>query len=47
MPDLACGGKAAKRHSQPARKLAAASANTASNIAVVSRPVFVFWREQW
>jgi hypothetical protein len=46
MPDLACGSKAAKRHSQPVRTLAAASASTASNMAVVSRPVFVFWREQ-
>ena len=45
MPDLARAARR-QRHSQPVRKLAAASANTASNIAVVSRPVLVFWREQ-
>jgi hypothetical protein len=43
MPDLAAGGKAA----DPClRKLAAAWATIFSNMAVVSRPVLVFCREQ-
>ena len=46
MPELQGGDKAAHFACRGLCKLAAASATTVSNMAVVNRPVLVFWREQ-
>jgi hypothetical protein len=46
MPELPGASKAAHSTWEGLCKLAAASPTTFSNMGVVSRPVFVFWREQ-
>jgi hypothetical protein len=46
MPELLDGSKNPQRPCGCSRKLVAAAPITCSNMAVVSRPVFVFCREQ-
>jgi hypothetical protein len=46
MPEKPCSSNTLKQR-YPPRSSFTISVSTASNMGVVSLPVFVFWREQW